>query len=222
MNIHKKNNSFIVPLNKEGFKPLFELHTYGPDFLMVYLNKSISPEVFKMNNRNNLVFQILQEKDIPEIVDTFNFPWTSLQATKEKWERYYVEQQRNVRTVCIAKIQEECVGYGSLLWVSEYPDFRDNNIPEINDVWISAEYRGNGYGMRLIQHLEIIAYQENHMEIGIGVGLYKDYGSAQKLYVQMGYIPNGKGVTYKGESVVPGDSYPLDDDLILWFKKAIS
>jgi kynurenine formamidase/GNAT superfamily N-acetyltransferase len=32
---------------KEGFKPLFELNTYGPEYLMVYLNKIISPRTFE-------------------------------------------------------------------------------------------------------------------------------------------------------------------------------
>jgi kynurenine formamidase len=32
---------------KEGFKPLFELNTYGPEYLMTYLNKIISPQIFE-------------------------------------------------------------------------------------------------------------------------------------------------------------------------------
>lgn len=31
---------------KAGFKPLFELNTYGPEYLMVYLNKILSPQIF--------------------------------------------------------------------------------------------------------------------------------------------------------------------------------
>ncbi|MBA3958123.1 MAG: GNAT family N-acetyltransferase [Parachlamydiaceae bacterium] len=169
-----------------------------------------------------LILQILQEEDLPGIISTFNFPWTSLQATQEKWERYYAEQQRSIRIVYLVKIQNQCVGYGNLLWISEYPGFKEGNIPEINDVWILDAHRGNGFGTKLIQHLEGIARQHNHKQIGIGVGLYKDYGSAQKLYVQMGYVPDKNGVTYKCQPVVPGDSYPVDDDLIIWLKKDLS
>jgi GNAT superfamily N-acetyltransferase len=117
------------------------------------------------------------------------------------------------------KIDNEIIGYGSLLYISGYPDFKNSGIPEINDVWISGNYRRNGFGKRLIHHLERIAKNKHHKQIGIGVGLYKDYGSAQKLYVRMGYIPDGNGVTYKYQSVVPGDPYPLDDELIIWLKK---
>lgn len=42
---------------------------------------------------------------------------------------------------------------------------------------------------------------------------------AQKLYFDLGYSPNGTGITYKGEVSIPGQSYPLDDDLILWLVK---
>lgn len=172
-----------------------------------------------MNNQNKLILQTLLEEDVPRVVNTFNFPWTTLQATKDKWNHYYSEQQRNVRMVCIAKIQDKYVGYGSLLWVSEYPEFKNTNIPEIKDVWVSAKHRGNGFGKKLICYLEEIARQKNHKQIGIGVGLYKDYGSAQKLYIQLGYNLDGMGITYKCQPVVPGDSYPVDDDLVIWLKK---
>lgn len=32
---------------KEGFRPLFELNTYGPEYLMVYLTKILSPKIFE-------------------------------------------------------------------------------------------------------------------------------------------------------------------------------
>ncbi len=172
-----------------------------------------------MSDRDKLILRILRAEDLPGIINTFNFPWTSLEATKEKWERYYAEQQRNARTVCIAKIQEGFVGYGSLLSISEYPNFRNDGIPEIHDVWVSEEHRGNGIGKRLVQYLEKLAQQEKHKQIGIGVGLYQDYGRAQKLYVNLGYVPDGQGVTYKYHSVVPGEPYQLDDELVIWLKK---
>jgi hypothetical protein len=61
--------------------------------------------------------------------------------------------------------------------------------------------------------------------IGIGVGLYAGedggYGAAQRLYVKRGYVPDGKGITYHDEPTIPGHSYPLDDDLILWLTKKL-
>jgi len=40
--------------------------------------------------------------------------------------------------------------------------------------------------------------------------------------LDLGYLPDGYGVTYNYQSVIPGDSAPLDDDLVLWFTKNIS
>lgn len=171
---------------------------------------------------SNLNLYLLESEELPALISTFTFPWSSFQATQEKWERYYSEQQAKIRKVCIAKIGNDLVGYGSLLKHSEYPDFKKLNIPEIHDVWISEKYRGNGYGRKLIQYLEEIALKGHHKQIGIGVGLYKDYGFAQKLYVRMGYIPDGNGITYNYQPVKAGDSYPVDDDLLLWFKKDFS
>ena len=42
------------------------------------------------------------------------------------------------------------------------------------------------------------------------------------LYVHLEYVPDGHGITYKYQPVVPGDSYPVDDDLVIWLKKDLS
>ncbi len=79
-----------------------------------------------------------------------------------------------------------------------------------------------GIGSKLLDVAEKEALTKSQI-VGIGVGLYAGtdggYGPAQKLYVKRGYIPDGKGVTYHYEPVTPGQSYPLDDDLVLWFTK---
>ncbi len=172
--------------------------------------------------RDQLTLQIFLEEDLQKVIETFNFPWTSPEVNMEKWRRYYAEQKADIRLVCIAKYQDQFIGYGSLVKNSEYPGFRNNSIPEIHDVWILEEYRGNGFGKKLIKHLEELAREENYAKIGLGVGLYKDYGAAQKLYVSMGYLPDGMGVTYKYQAVIPGNLYSVDDDLVLWLKKELS
>jgi len=167
----------------------------------------------------NLKIDHLQSKDLHEIVERFSFPWTSSEATKAKWETYFAEQKSDERVVCLARWQGQLIGYGSLLKNSKYPSFKSSGIPEIHDVWISEEHRGHGFGKQLICHLERIAQKESYPSVGLGVGLYKDYGRAQRLYTQLGYVPDGLGVTYKYNPVVPGDSYPVDDDLVIWLKK---
>lgn len=163
--------------------------------------------------------EVLQDEDLNDLIRTFCFPWTSPEATKAKWNSYLAEQKAGSRIVCLAKYQDSLVGYGSLLKNSEYLNFQACKIPEIQDVWISEGHRGRGFGKQLICHLEWLAQKENYQSIGIGVGLYRDYGRAQRLYIQLGYVPDGEGVTYKYQTTTPGNSYPLDDDLVIWLKK---
>ncbi|MGI4775446.1 MAG: hypothetical protein ACRYE9_00700 [Janthinobacterium lividum] len=63
-------------------------------------------------------------------------------------------------------------------------------------------------------------------DVGLGVGLYVGmdggYGSAQRLYIRRGYIPDGKGITYKYQYVDYEISIPNDDDLNLWLIKKLS
>lgn len=60
-----------------------------------------------------------------------------------------------------------------------------------------------------------------YKKIGLAVGLYADYGPAQKLYFKLGYIPDGFGITYEYAQVIPGQSYCVDDSLLLWLTKSL-
>ena len=172
-----------------------------------------------MNPDKEIIIRPLRKTDIDVFANDHCPPWSTFQEMKNKWSKYYREQQESIRTVGIIENEKEILGYGSLFLKSEYPHF--SNIPEINDVWIYEEFRGRGLGTQLIAWLEKLAKDKGYREIGIGFGLYADYGSAQKLYFQLGYCPDGHGVTYKYQPTVPGQSYPLDDELILWLKKTL-
>lgn len=186
--------------------------------------RQIKEPVFKkislMNKEaNELIIRPLKETDIAKILIRYTFPWSSPEKTKALWETYYLEQNEGIRTVAILEKNHEILGYGSLLRKPESPFFEKNNIPEINAIWINEHHRRKGLGTHLIKWLEDLASNEGYKQIGIGVGLYKDYGPAQQLYFQLGYIPDGNGITYKGQATTPGITYPLDDDLILWLQK---
>lgn len=157
--------------------------------------------------------------DIEKIVSRYSFPWSTPETTQTLWDTYYREQQNAMRTVLVIEKDREILGYGSLLRKPECPFFAEKNIPEINAIWIDENHRRQGLGTALVKRIEDQARQEGYDQIGIGVGLYMDYGPAQRLYFQLGYIPDGNGITYKGQLTIPGQSYPLDDDLILWLTK---
>lgn len=170
--------------------------------------------------KNQIQIRALIEKDIAVISDTFNqIGWNKPASL---FEGYFKEQEAGERIVWVAHLKDEFAGYVTLKWQSQYPAFKAQNIPEVMDLNVLPDFRKMGIGSLLLDAAE----KESAMRfatIGIGVGLYAGedggYGSAQILYVKRGYIPDGKGVTYHYEPTVPGNSYPFDDDLVLWFTK---
>lgn len=181
-------------------------------------DKSMTP--LRPITRKRLI-RTLQQEDVDPLIAAFCFPWTTPQDTSRKWNLYLEQHQQHLRTVYVLETEGQLRGYASLLKSSEYPAFRAAGIPEVNDLWIAEKHRRKGYGRQLLLHLEKEACSEGFTQIGLGVGLYSDYGAAQRLYCRLGYRPDGRGLTYKYQSVVPGASYPVDDDLLLWFIKRI-
>jgi 8-oxo-dGTP pyrophosphatase MutT (NUDIX family)/GNAT superfamily N-acetyltransferase len=166
----------------------------------------------------DITIRPMNAQDIDHVSDLY-LPWSTRQDTHARWEKYHKEQQQNIRTVAVIEKDNQILGYGSLLRLSKYPYF--SNTPEISDVWIYEQHRRQGFGKQLLLWLEDLARREKYTQIGIGVGLYKDYGPAQQLYFQLGYKPDGNGITYKHMAVVPGEPYPVDDNLIFWLIKSL-
>jgi GNAT superfamily N-acetyltransferase len=137
------------------------------------------------------------------------------------WRQYLQEQSTGTRLVVLAWHGGRPVGYGTLLWQSCYAAFREADIPEINNVVVAAEVRRQGVATRMIHYLEQCARQAGKSAIGIGVGLYADYGPAQRLYVDLGFRPDGRGITYNHETVHPGSTVRADDELVLWLTKPL-
>jgi GNAT superfamily N-acetyltransferase len=167
--------------------------------------------------------ELLSSDHIPLISEAFNqIGWNKPASI---FEEYLKEQEIGARIVWVAHVYDQFAGYITLKWQSLYPSFKAQNIPEISDLNVLPAYRKMGIGSLLLDTAEKAAATKSEV-VGIGVGLYAGedggYGAAQRLYVKRGYIPDGKGVTYNYAPTVPGNSYPLDDDLVLWFTKRLS
>lgn len=166
--------------------------------------------------------RIFEERDIDSIALQYESIGYTLEDLKKTWQDYYQEQKRFDRTVIVIAQEEKILGYGSLLIKTTYPHFFNNNIPEIHDLWVHEKYRNRGFATQLIDKLEKLAKGKGYREVGLGVGLHAEYGAAQRLYIRLGYRPDGYGVSYHDLPTIPGKSYPLDDELILWLKKSFA
>ena len=115
--------------------------------------------------------------------------------------------------------QEDLAGYCLLNWEPKYGFYKKLGIPEIQDLNILPAFRKKGLGTTLIKHCEQLAVDKGLTQMGISFGLDSSYGAAQRLYVKLGYIPDGNGITYDRAFVNAGDFRPVDDDLCLMMVK---
>lgn len=113
------------------------------------------------------------------------------------------------------------VGFGILNFKPKYSLYQKLEIPEIQDLNVVPDARQQGVATALLEAFENIARDQGAEQIGISVGLTKDYGAAQRLYAKQGYIPDGYGATYNREGVTKGQAYPMDDDLALMMVKSL-
>ena len=140
--------------------------------------------------------------------------------TAEQFERYLREQCAGQRDVLTAWQNDVFCGYLTIVWQPDYLPLRETGIPEIQDFNVLPDKRRQGIGTALMNQAESLVSERTPL-IGIGVGLYADYGAAQRLYVRRGYVPDGLGVTYHDRPVTPGEAVPVDDDLVLHFTKIV-
>lgn len=137
------------------------------------------------------------------------------------FERSLAEQQAGNRDIYMAVAGPAAVGYVQLNRRPTYVPFRRLGMFEIQDLCVVPSARRQGVGRLLVSFCEDVAREEGAEEIGIAVGLYARYGSAQRLYVSMGYVPDGAGIAYDDLPVTPGEMRAVDDLLTLKLIKSL-
>lgn len=171
-----------------------------------------------MNSESPIEIRFLQAQDIEPMVAAFRaIGWNKPVAT---FQQYLFEQKNDHRLVLIAFSNEVFAGYLTVVWNPDYPPFRENNIPEIQDLNVLPQFRRRGVGTRLLEKAEQIVAQRSPI-VGIGVGMDADYGAAQRLYVRRGYVPDGRGLVWRNQFLRHGEQVTVDDNLILHFVKTL-
>ena len=99
--------------------------------------------------------------------------------------------------------------------------FKDKGWPIIVDFNVLKKYQRKGIGKRLMDVAERLAagYSDT---VCLGVGVCDSYGSAQRMYIKRGYLPDGSGVWYQDKQCVQYETVcTVDDDLILYLYKKL-
>ena len=158
----------------------------------------------------------LEAEEVRRLVAVFS--GTAWFVSRLYFEGFLKEQERGERTVLLAYAGEDIAGYVTIKWLSYYPPFTEAGVPEINDLRVLPGFRRRGIGSALVDEAERRIFERSPVA-GIGVGMYSDYGPAQRMYVRRGYVPDGKGLYSGKHPVVPGRDVCVDDGLVLYFVK---
>lgn len=164
----------------------------------------------------DILIRNLEQKDIQIITDEeIAQGWD---ATTEKYEMRFRHQAEGKAIALVAEYKGNAAGYINVYPDSEWGAFANKGYPEIVDFGVLEKYRRNGIGSKLMDIAEQIAAGYSSI-VYLGVGLHSGYGSAQRMYVKRGYIPDGTGVWYKDKICDPYADCCNDDHLVLYMSK---
>ena len=168
-------------------------------------------------NGNGIVIRDLQQSDAQIIADEeLAQGWDS----SEKYKMRLKDQADGKSVALVAEYNGSVAGYINVYPNSEWGAFANRGYPEIVDFGVLVKYRNNGIGSKLMDVAEQIAFSYADV-VYLGVGLHSGYGSAQRMYVKRGYIPDGSGVWYKDEICKQNAVCCNDDELVLYLSKSI-
>lgn len=137
-----------------------------------------------------------------------------------KYESRLQHQSEGKAISLVAEYHGNVAGYINIYPDSEWGAFAGRGYPELVDFGVLEKYRRNGIGSKLMDIAEQIASEYADI-VYLGVGMHAGYGSAQRMYVKRGYIPDGSGVWYGDEVCEQNADCRNDDDLVLYLSKKL-
>ena len=169
-------------------------------------------------SNGQLIVRNMEQKDAQAIVDAeIKQGWN---ASVEKYQKRLEDQESGIAISLVAEYLRKPVGYINVYPAHTWGAFGGKGYPEIVDFGVLEEYRNQGIGTVLMDVAENISatYADT---VYLGVGLHSGYGSAQRMYVKRGYVPDGSGVWYQDKICGPYEKCVNDDDLVLYLSKKL-
>jgi GNAT superfamily N-acetyltransferase len=133
--------------------------------------------------------------------------------------RYLADHAEPGGAGLIATSGPDVLGYAAIVWQSSYAGFRSRGIPLVHQIAVAGPFRRRGIATLLMDAAEQLARDRAITTLGITVGLFDEYGPAQRLYGRRGYIPDGRGACRGQRPLRKGMQVTMDDDLIIWLTK---
>ncbi len=171
---------------------------------------------------DSLLIRSIEESDARVIYDTYlSYNWHPMLET---YENYYRENLSGRRITFCAEVDGKLAGHVSLILTpdpGEMGPFAGSGMPLVSDFTVFFAYHRRGIGIKLMDVLEAKA-AEFADAVCLAVGCHYGYGTAQRLYVKRGYIPDGSGVWWNGKRHEQYAPCVNDDELLLWMRKDLA
>lgn len=167
---------------------------------------------------DQITLRALQMVDCLEISKAFTNQGWSKPVTQ--FQKYFDLQLQGLRDIIVAESGGDFAGYLTIQWQSDYIPFKERKIPEIVDFNVLKKYQRKGIGTRLMDEAEKRISEVSKI-VGIGVGVYEDYGAAQILYIKRNYIPDGNGLVQNSRPLKYGENVIVDDSLVMCLTKKL-
>jgi GNAT superfamily N-acetyltransferase len=166
-----------------------------------------------------VVIQVIDDSNAVAAV-RFLSEWVS--AGEAEARGYLAGHMEPDGTSLIAVSGSDAVGYAAIIWESGYAGFRDRGIPLVHQVAVAGPWRRRGVATLLMDAAERLARDRGIVTLGITVGLFDEYGPAQRMYGQRGYIPDGRGACQGPRPLSEGTQVTMGHDLIIWLTKDLA
>jgi GNAT superfamily N-acetyltransferase len=165
---------------------------------------------------DGIAIQLVDEGNSESAV-RFLIEWVS--DGEDEARRYLADHVEPDGTSLIATSGSDAVGYAAIVWESNYAGFRSRSIPLLHQITVGEPWRRRGIATLLMDAAERLARDRGIATLGITVGLFDEYGPAQRMYGQRGYIPDGRGACRGQRPLSKGMQVSMDHDLIIWLTK---
>ena len=170
------------------------------------------------SDKNTVVIRKMSESDA--LIFYNKFLSQNWHPDINTYMNYYAQQEENKRIVLVAEYNSEIAGFINILPKADEGPFYGTDYPLLSDFNVFEKYQRNGVGSALMDAAESKTAEYSDTVV-LAVGLHSGYGSAQRMYIKRGYIPDGSGVWCNGKC--HGQYMPCcnDDSLLLWFYKKL-
>jgi ribosomal protein S18 acetylase RimI-like enzyme len=149
---------------------------------------------------------LVSKAELPALIDWFA---SHYYESREEAESHFADHFEGQGATFLAKHNEQIAGY-----ITVGMSWR-KKIPFIANIVVFEPYRRRGLGTRLMALAEAYIAENLGDQVVLWVPILGEFGAAQRLYAQRGYIPDGCGVDRDGVPVKWGEKHTFDDHLHL-------